>query len=663
MKRIGVAFAVNDNYVSHLEVALYSLFEHNASHGFDVYVLSSHLSRHAQERLELISQSYDNSTINILSLDGEIFKDFKIHAHFSRDIYSRYLLPQLLPTLDRVLYIDADTLVRGDILELYELDLKDSYLAAAKDIGIQKKQFRGYMQSLGLDSNNYFNSGVLLMDLARMRANKKVEELFAVTSRYGDNLQHPDQDAINIVFKNEILELPRKWNFQDEDRKVAPSQLASASIIHYTTEKKPWNTPNVARSHNKKAHEYYEQYEYSYYHEFAYDKKVSVIMPVYNTKTEYLDEALQSVLGQIYSNIEVIVVDDGSHSGTAKYLDKIAKDDERIKVIHKANAGTNRARQTGFEQSDGEYVTFIDSDDIVEPNMILKLMRACRDDKTDMAVCEFWAEDTPRKNEVARGTVVIKGRDKISSCRYTGFPDMRTVGVVWAKLYKRTVIEKVDWDFCDYAITEDEFMNVQIFAHTQSASLVPDQLYYYRQQVASSKESHFPSMNRYLRKEIPMLRTVSDLYNNSINLYLSEGIKYDNSALLANYIALLRKQIKQLLASGNFDDANTQELQSQKKENLNKIIEQKSLTDIEKLSAIATFDSPKYIDLALSAENSYRNLLSSYNVDKADLLRTIDDLRTQHAQFMGIKRSSKLLAGNIKRRIKLRTRIRSHFTK
>lgn len=649
-QRIGVSFAVNDSYASHLEIALYSLFKHNMQHAFDIYILVSQLTDRSKRRLKEVCRQHGNATIEFMILDERMFEGFRTYAHFSKDIYSRYLLPKLLPDRDRILYLDADILVTGDILDLYQFDLGANYVAAAKDIGIQKQQFKSYMDSLSLDGGNYFNSGVLVMNLQKMRADKKVEELFEITASYGDDLWHPDQDAINIVFKNSIKELPRKWNYQDEDRKIDPTNLETASVIHYTTEKKPWNTPNVERLYNQKAHEKYEKYEYEYYNKFGYSPKVSVVLPVYNTKEEYLEKAIQSVIGQVYENIEIILVDDGSDTSTAKYLDEISNTDARIRVIHTENAGTNRARQTGVLVSEGEFITFVDSDDIIERNMIQKLMRANLKYKTEMVVCEFWANDTPRTSSQSREITTLKGVNAVSRCRYNGFPGMRAVGVVWGKLYVRSILENIDWDFCDYAVTEDEFMNIQIYSQVHVAALVPDQLYYYRQQVLDSKESNFPVYNRYLGKKIPMLQTVGNLYSQSIDFYIENQIAYSQPQLIENYIAILQKQIKQLVTSGNLNAVNLQELENQKQDNLNDIISMKELTEIQKVAAIVTFSSPEYIDLVASLEGKYQTLVANKKVEIAKLQADIDALRREKQQFMGVKRSARLLLGNIRRK-------------
>lgn len=126
--------------------------------------------------------------------------------------------------------------------------------------------------------------------------------------------------------------------------------------------------------------------------------KVSIIIPVYNTNKEYFKTCMDSILNQTYSNIEVIIVDDGSINGIEKYCDEIKKSDSRIIVIHQKNQGVSVARNTGIGIATGEYVAFVDSDDIVTPFMVESAVETIKNNDADLALglvkyiyesCEF----------------------------------------------------------------------------------------------------------------------------------------------------------------------------------------------------------------------------------------------------------------------------------
>lgn len=113
--------------------------------------------------------------------------------------------------------------------------------------------------------------------------------------------------------------------------------------------------------------------------------KISIIIPVFNT-AKYLPECLNSVTGQTYSNLEIILVDDGSTDDSGKIADAYAKKDQRIKVIHQKNQGQSAARNAGLEKATGEFINFVDSDDRIKPTFIEDLLSAY-DEHTSLSVC------------------------------------------------------------------------------------------------------------------------------------------------------------------------------------------------------------------------------------------------------------------------------------
>lgn len=115
-------------------------------------------------------------------------------------------------------------------------------------------------------------------------------------------------------------------------------------------------------------------------------KKVSVILPVYNMEN-YLEDCIDSVLSSSYQNLEIIAVDDGSTDNTSAMLDELAERDKRLSVIHTANQGVSSARNRGIQKSSGEYVTFVDADDLIDHQMLEKMIDAMESSDSDIAVC------------------------------------------------------------------------------------------------------------------------------------------------------------------------------------------------------------------------------------------------------------------------------------
>ena len=113
---------------------------------------------------------------------------------------------------------------------------------------------------------------------------------------------------------------------------------------------------------------------------------ISVIVPVYNRK-ETLERCVQSLRGQTYPDLEIILVDDGSTDGSGALCNALAREDVRIRVIHKENGGVSSARNAGIEMAKGEYLMFTDSDDYAEAQMAEKLLEGIGED--DIAICGF----------------------------------------------------------------------------------------------------------------------------------------------------------------------------------------------------------------------------------------------------------------------------------
>ena len=113
------------------------------------------------------------------------------------------------------------------------------------------------------------------------------------------------------------------------------------------------------------------------------EKLVSVIIPAYNIE-DYIGRCLDSIISQTYKNLEIIVVDDGSRDYTGEILDNYAKKDRRIKVIHKENGGVSSARNKGIEAAEGDYIGFIDGDDLIEPEMYKTLVDLLEEENADI---------------------------------------------------------------------------------------------------------------------------------------------------------------------------------------------------------------------------------------------------------------------------------------
>lgn len=176
---------------------------------------------------------------------------------------------------------------------------------------------------------------------------------------------------------------------------------------------------------------------------------VSVIIPAYNC-AKYLKRCMDSILSQSYSNLECIIVDDGSTDNeTYKLCDKIKNEDKRVKVIHKQNEGAERAREDGVNISMGQYVMFVDADDYLEAGILDKCVQGIEKTGSDIVCFNYCLNDDGKagfkleKEEVIGCTEAIKNMLEIK----------KLDGNMWCKFYRREIFEKIKFDSrrnCDF---------------------------------------------------------------------------------------------------------------------------------------------------------------------------------------------------------------------
>ena len=207
---------------------------------------------------------------------------------------------------------------------------------------------------------------------------------------------------------------------------------------------------------------------------------ISVIIPVFNVRP-YLVEALESVISQTYSHLEIIVIDDGSTDGSGLICDEFAKRDERIKVIHQENRGLSNARNRGLDLMKGEAVSFLDSDDSCHPDYIKEMAEAMDREKADIVVCKYIAHDGGKPVRPGRKGEV---RPQARAGMYDRAEALRELAAgrinvsVWNKLYRRRLWE--DIRFPDGHNYEDNHSAFQIFDICSSVCVLDRPLYYYK---------------------------------------------------------------------------------------------------------------------------------------------------------------------------------------
>lgn len=171
--------------------------------------------------------------------------------------------------------------------------------------------------------------------------------------------------------------------------------------------------------------------------------KISIIVPVYNVE-KYLTKCIDSITNQTYKDLEIILVDDGSTDNSGQICDQYAKKDNRIKVIHKENGGLSDARNVGIKNSTGEYLSFIDSDDYIDKDMIECLYNAITNANSDIAVCGKYIEEETGKyylRNVNSQLKIYNSKEALKSILTNNLIDVSACD----KLFKKTLFKDIQF--------------------------------------------------------------------------------------------------------------------------------------------------------------------------------------------------------------------------
>ncbi len=213
---------------------------------------------------------------------------------------------------------------------------------------------------------------------------------------------------------------------------------------------------------------------------------ISVIIPVYKVEG-YLDRCLQSVTGQTYENLEILLVDDGSPDRSGAICDEWAARDSRIKVFHVPNGGAGKARNLALDAARGEFVALVDSDDYLHPNMYMHLYSLMQDD-VDIAECE--SEQT-RSDDISMEDGRNAAVDFFSATQAMKLHirDELFCQVIWNKLYRRSVV--ADVRFPERKLIDDEFWTFRVLGNARELAHSSARMYAYRQQPESVMHKPF----------------------------------------------------------------------------------------------------------------------------------------------------------------------------
>ena len=302
---------------------------------------------------------------------------------------------------------------------------------------------------------------------------------------------------------------------------------------------------------------------------------VSIIMPVYNSE-KYLREALNSIKKQSYENIEIILVDDGSQDSSPEICDLFAREDPRFKVIHQKNSGPSAARNKGLDEAKGEYVTFVDNDDVLHKDFVKILCHLCNDNDCDIALTRikaFYDGESLPQDKIEQQLCYVNARElseRLLDMTWDG------IAVTMAKVFKRSLFDDLRFNE-ERIIGDDDSTMYLVYWKAQKAVLIDRPLYFYR-----SKRKGSITHSNY---KLTWLTGV-EAFKERMDFYQSENEKILYAKAMRTYCRRMAENYVQI--SNNFPEetALLKELKNKMKKQSIKMFFLRGNTFKQKISAI-----------------------------------------------------------------------------
>lgn len=275
---------------------------------------------------------------------------------------------------------------------------------------------------------------------------------------------------------------------------------------------------------------------------------ITVGVAVYNVE-KYLSICIDSLVNQTFSNIEIILVDDGSTDSSGRICDEYASKDSRIRVIHKKNGGLGTARQAALENANGDYLYVCDADDWVETTILEKLYNRAKETGADIEMCDYISEyGDGKKTFSCYGKKVSKNQSTIIYDTLNDhFPSS-----VWSRLFKRSIFQdnNISWE-AGINMGEDFLIFLKVLQVPVVIDYLPEPLYHYRRMPGESSLTNKVTLSSY-NQMLYIQRWIESNYNNSsftkgINHYLINiafaGLRVEEGMSAAYYRKTSTKKI------------------------------------------------------------------------------------------------------------------------
>ena len=347
--------------------------------------------------------------------------------------------------------------------------------------------------------------------------------------------------------------------------------------------------------------------------------KFSIIIPVYNVEN-YLEKCLDSVINQTIKDTEIICINDGSTDNSLKILEEYSKKDSRIKIITKENGGQATARNLGIKEAQGEFISFIDSDDFIKEDMLEKLYTKAKNNNLDISMCKIATYDNQtgeiKDNVWYYMLGVFRDFEKdIFNHKDTREFTCNIAVTPYNKIYKTSLIKDNDILFPEGHIFEDEKFFFDVYLRAKKISIIDEFLYYYRvnrkgSTVDIAKENDYSDLipiSKQIRETFKETNNYEDykhlLNNRLIHLQLARFTQ-TSPKYKENYFNLMKEDLTEVLKDKEIKD----NLESDVKFRVEKILKAKDYEEFQKLDekklfsvVMACYNTGNYLDETINS--------------------------------------------------------------
>ena len=245
MHPIPIFYACDDAFIKYLIVSLSSMIDNASKEAtYKVHVLHTAISPEMKEKvLQLQNEQFEIAFVDVTEPLANFVEKLHTRDYYSKTTYYRLLIADMYPQYDKAIYIDCDTIVLGDVAELYAHDLGDYYVGACPEQAMAQTDVYGtYVEKvLGIDRTRFFNAGMLLMNCRQFRCQKVLEQFISLIGQYTFVVTQ-DEDYLNVICKDKVYWLSPAWNTEVYGTLPVPEE--EIKIIHYIMVAKPWHFPD-----------------------------------------------------------------------------------------------------------------------------------------------------------------------------------------------------------------------------------------------------------------------------------------------------------------------------------------------------------------------------------------------------------------------------------